>query len=170
MTALLPRFALAGVAMALAAAVFTTTGGSGFGGALGSLFGYQASLKAPPEPVVVAAAPAAGATIALRAATPAPSRPSVRAHARIGHRPGSTRNAPAGQPGTGTAPAPAPPAPLPSPPAAPAPAPQQPHGAVQQVEQATRQVTAPAPAPAAQPVAQALQTVDQVCALAGGCP
>ena len=46
MSALFSRFVLAGVFLALVAAVVTTTGAGVFGGSLGSLFGYHEHLAA----------------------------------------------------------------------------------------------------------------------------
>jgi hypothetical protein len=167
MTALLPRLALAGFVLALAAAVMTTTGSGGVGGSLGSLFGYKDRLAAPSQPVVLnpVAVVDVKQIVTPRGRPPRATKPQ-RVRPRV-----APKQRPAGPVPVVGAPGPVP-APSPSPvpvPSAPKPPPPAPPGNVQRVEQAVRQVTAPV-APAAQPVEQVLHTVDTICGLAAGCP
>jgi hypothetical protein len=171
MTALLPRLALAGFVLALAAAVMGTMGSGGLGGSLGSLFGYKERLAAPSQPVVLnpvalvdvkqaVTPPAHALTRPPRAITP------QRVRSRVAPKQRPARPVPVvGAPGPAPAPSPSP-VPVPS---APSPPPPAPPGNVQRVEQAVRQVTAPV-APAAQPVEQVLHAVDTICGVAAGCP
>ena len=171
MSSLLPRLALAGFVLALAAAVMATTGSGGLGGSLGSLFGYKERLAAPSQPVALNPVALVDVKQAVTPRGPALTRPShvtkpQRVRLRVAPKQRPARPVPVvGAPGPAPAPSPSP-VPVPS---APKPPPPAPPGNVQRVDQAVRQVTAPV-APAAQPVDQVLHTVDTICALGGGCP
>jgi hypothetical protein len=158
------RVALACSVLVLAAIVVTLSGGAGFGGALGALFGTQSGAHRSAAPAVQAGAPVAPAGF-VRAA---PRAPAVRVSPPARRRQGA-RGAPRQSPPAASRPAPlvgAPPAP---PVQVPQPAPL-PQGQVQHAVDMTRQVLDPA-APAARPVTdQAAATVGQLCGLLGGCP
>jgi hypothetical protein len=171
------RILAAGVVLVLAAIVVTMSGGAGFGGQLGSLFGLRSKQGGKPATAiqVAARAPVLRPTVVARA-TPrshARSAPGVRLRSRKPAATGPQRTpAPSTQPAPAPAPA-QPPAPAPvQPPKPPKPAP----GG--NVEQVVRQVhdtapqVVPAPAqPAVQPVLdQTAAAVEQACGLIGGCP
>ena len=168
MSALFSRFVLAGVFLALVAAVVTTTGAGVFGGSLGSLFGYHEHLAASPAPVILAGD--LPTVLAARVRTPAHEAPGAALRRRLNrHRPHSLPERRPAMTPSPVSPSPVVPSPAPAPPPAPKPTPPPSQGNVAHVEDTVRQVTAPV-APVQQPVEQALQTVNHACTAIGGCP
>jgi hypothetical protein len=166
----LARVALAACALALAALVVTSTGASGLGGALGSLFGVHSAAaersKASAQPI---AAPSVDAPVTRASRThssPAsapvrhprtPARGPTPAHPRVGR---PQLRAPQSSPHTiptQTQPPPAPPA-------------QPPPGVVGGVGAAVRGAGTALPPPAQPVVDQAVEAIGQVCGLFDGCP
>jgi hypothetical protein len=168
------RVGLAGVVLVLAAVVATMSGGAGFAGRLGTLFGFHSKQAAKP---VSATQPALPAVSELRSVArgrlrhPARSAPRLRLRSR---HPAATGPQRTQAPGTRPVPA-APQAPAPAPSQVPSPPTPAPAGTVHRVVTIVRDTTGPVVPPPAQPVVQPVleQTsaaVDQVCGLAGGCP
>src|SRR5436305_15021445 len=90
MNPLLSRFALAGFALALAAAVVPRSGAGGLGGSLGSLFGYNQRVKplADDAAVMAVASASPASPIAPASATALANARHSRATARTRHAPG----------------------------------------------------------------------------------
>jgi hypothetical protein len=171
MTELFSRFFLAGFVLALAAAAVMTTGSGGFGGSLGSLFGYHTKVKpvahdvavlaVPDVPIERLAAPTSGSPMT----SARPGRAKLRARRAPAHAAPRTRP-PASAP-TGAHPAPAPVIPPVQPPPPKPPAPQ---GNVERTAQSLQQAIQPVAPPAAPVVEQVAQTVSQGCGMIGACP
>jgi hypothetical protein len=177
------RVLLAGLVLVLAAVVMTMSGGAGFGGKLGALFGLHSRQGGKPATAIQVAAPAPvlQPTVVASATPRRSARPAPRVRLRSRH-PAATgpQRTQAPGPRPNPAPAPAPAQPPPAPPVqVPKPPPPAPSGNVQQVARTvhdTVPAVVPAPAqPVVQPVLQPVldQTtaaVDQACGLVGGCP
>jgi hypothetical protein len=162
------RVLVAGFVLVLAGLVVTISGGTGFGGRLGSLFGFGSSGHAKRAPVAFHTPRAAAAPVLVARSTPhrsalRPHTPKRSAPVRIAPQ----RRSPAaqGQPAPATPPV----APAPPPVEIPRPVPA-PSGNVERTTEAVRDITAPT-VPAATPVVDAVAGVTgQVCSLIGGCP
>jgi len=157
--------------LALSAAVVTSTGISGLGGALGSLFGYRASLAPPAQPAAALLPAPAVAPVTTSSVSPPRTRArSMSAHPRQRH--SSGRGAPTIRPVVIPPPS-APPAVVPqhpSLPVPPPPPPATPTGTVQHAVESTVQAVVPVVPPAAPVADQVVATVDEACGLIGGCP
>jgi hypothetical protein len=173
------RVFLAGIVLVLAAVVVTMSGGAGFGGKLGALFGLHSRQGGKPATAIQVAAPAPvlSSNVVARATPRRSARSVPRVRLRSRH-PAATGPQRTQAPGTRPSPAPAQPAPAP-PVQVPKPPPPAPSGNVQQIARTvhdTVPAAVPAPVqPVVQPVTQPVldQTtaaVDQACGLIGGCP
>ena len=162
------RVVVAGFVLVLAGLVVTISGGAGFGGRLGSLFGFGSSGHAKPAPVAFHAPRPAAAPVVVARATPhrsAPRPDTPKRSAPVHRAPQRRSPAAQGQPAPPTSPV----APAPPPVEIPRPAPA-PSGNVERTTKAVRDITAQAAPPAA-PVLDAVAGVTgQVCSLIGVCP